>query len=408
MKTIPLAALGCALQACYFFMPGSSADDVPKVLGLLLAASIFYMVAVFRSHTSPAWGLTLVFALSHRAAFVTREPFLSDDLYRYRWEARVIEAGGNPYLARPSAAEWQSLRDPTYPRIPAPDFRAGYGPLQELVQAGAYGIARAFSTDPDTQALWMKLPAIVGDLAALAILSRTPLWIVYAWNPLVVTEISWSGHNDGLLLAAIAAAWRWRSSAAAGAAIALKWWPVILIPALARQTGWRRAVWAGVIPFATALPFIPGDPRELWENARFMSGFVGGWRNNDSLFSLMLWAARDDQYLAKYLAFALLAAAVFLFRSYPLERAWISSITALLFLSANCHPWYLTWLMPLLAASPLPPLMLWTGLAALSYSALPDWKINGIWDGTGGVRWAIHAPVLLWLMVRWRKHRMEN
>ena len=54
-----------------------------------------------------------------------------------------------------------------------------------------------------------------------------------------------------------------------------------------------------------------------------MSGFVGGWRNNDSFVRLLLlFLAGGDLYTAKYTAFALIGGAwVWLsFREWPLER----------------------------------------------------------------------------------------
>ena len=36
-------------------------------------------------------------------------------------------------------------------------------------------------------------------------------------------------------------------------------------------------------------------------------------------------------------------------------------IVTILALSANVHPWYLTWIVPLLALYPIPGLLLWTG-----------------------------------------------
>ena len=51
----------------------------------------------------------------------------------------------------------------------------------------------------------------------------------------------------------------------------------------------------------------------------------------------------------------------------------------MLMISANCHPWYLTWLLPLLVLVPVPGLLLWTALVPLAYSAVIAWVETGEW-----------------------------
>src|SRR5438552_15602773 len=125
---------------------------------------------------------------------------------------------------------------------------------------------------------------------------------------------------------------------------------------------WRVCLVALPILALVSLPY--WTPTLSWpqidENLRFMSGFLGGWRNNASLFGALLWAAGNDFYLAKKLAFAAVCAvvAVVTLLRWPLERATLTVITALLLVSANCHAWYLTWILPLLAIETVPPLLL--------------------------------------------------
>jgi hypothetical protein len=132
-----------------------------------------------------------------------------------------------------------------------------------------------------------------------------------------------------------------------------------------------------------------------------MSGFVGGWRNNDSLFGFILWVARD-QYRAKYTAFALIAAAAvwIAVRQPNLARACLWTIVALLFIASNCHPWYLTWFLPLLAVELSAGLLLWTALVPLSYSVWPGWVATGIWEGVTPFRWFIYVPVFALIAAR--------
>jgi hypothetical protein len=143
------------------------------------------------------------------------------------------------------------------------------------------------------------------------------------------------------------------------------------------------------------------------ENMQFASGFMGGWRNNDSLFGIILWLA-NDVYRAKYTAIGIVAVTAFIvaLRQIPLERACLAAITVMLMVTANCHPWYLTWLLPLLVLFPVPALLLWTGLVPLAYAAVISWVILGEWQAPTELRWFEYVPVYSMLIGSWLVSRM--
>jgi len=140
-----------------------------------------------------------------------------------------------------------------------------------------------------------------------------------------------------------------------------------------------------------------------------MSGFLGGWRNNDSLHGLLLWMT-GDVYRAKYLAFGVVAAAAIAVSllKWPLEKASLAVIAIMLIVSSNVHPWYLTWLLPMLAFYPVPALLLWTALVPLAYHVLIRWLELGEWQGSTPLRWWIYGPVYAMLLLGWlaRRQRM--
>ena len=391
---------------------------LPEALALLLGSFLLYLPAVwyvFKPRSSPAsLRLILGAALLFRLTAWSYPVFLSDDVYRYRWEARVQAAGANPYSVRPTDARWSHLLDHDVRLIPAWDRPAGYGPLVELIQLWAWRLASSLSEEPHGQARWFRLPAAAFDLGAiLALLGLLrargqPLSriLVYAWSPLVIIEFWGMGHNDAIVVAHLAAAlylaarerWVWSFAALSLAALA-KFWPLALFPLFIGWNGRRPArpwQWLVALPIGVGVlsPFLNIAWAEAWENARYMSGFVGGWRNNDSLYGLLLWLT-GDQYNAKYLAFALvgLTAAWVTVRRWPLERGVLAVTVVLLLVSSNCHPWYLTWIAPLLALYPFAPLLLWTALMPLAYEVVLPWQWLGQWEGSTSSRWLIYIPV---------------
>jgi len=394
------------------------------IIAALLATHILYLVCAYLLQESKAeanpWAakrLTLSILLSgllFRLLAWPLPPVLSDDLYRYRWEGLAQHHDLNPYLVRPNEAA--HLHDEAYSLIPGPEFKSGYGPLLIFIEKWNYQLASAISPDPHQQAFWFKLPAALCDIATLAALAAllaargapaaALAW--YAWSPMIIVEFWGSGHNDSVpvflvtlaLLAAARQRWNW-AIIALSLATSAKPWPLMLLPIFI-AAGRRWWQWMICFPiFAlTSLPYWTPRWPEIIENARFMSGFLGGWRNNDSLFGLLMWAA-GDIYLAKYAAFAIVGAAVLwvtLLR-WPIERACLASIVVMLVVSANVHPWYLTWLFPMLALVPWPPLLLWAALMPLGYQVLIGWRLLGEWNGSTPSRWWIYAPVFSYTVI---------
>jgi hypothetical protein len=439
MRAIPssLLALAALLETLYlsthWLRP--QRQNIAALIIVYLAASLVYLFSAWlvlrsgNSHGSSRLRRLVIVscAVLFRLTAWPLDPALSDDVYRYRWEGKLQASGGNPYQARPNDREWAHLQDDTFPRVGNKDFKAGYGPLVELLQHGTYRAVSALTPDGFRQAFWFKLPCALLDLGVIAALCAllavrglpVERVLIYAWSPLPVMEFWATGHNDAaavlfVLLALLAAAKeRWTAAfVALSLAAVSKFWPLILFPAFIGWKGWRPLRWHQwwvLVPITgvLALPYWS----DMTENARFMSGFLGGWRNNDSLYGLLLWAT-GDVYRAKYLAFAIVIAAAVLFTllRWPLEKAALATLAVLLMVSANCHPWYLTWLLPLLAFHPVPGLLLWTAIAPLAHVVVIRWVASGEWQGLTPLRWWIYVPVYGALIVGWflRRRRVTT
>ncbi|MGH9719999.1 MAG: hypothetical protein ACRD8O_07285 [Bryobacteraceae bacterium] len=411
-------ALAVTLEAFFLRIRlyGDVRTHVPETIGLLISSGLFYLVSSYlvcklRSASRARVWFVLGAALVFRLTVWPLAPALSDDVFRYRWEASLQNAGGNPYEARPNDPEWAHLRDATFPYVPGRDFRSVYGPLAELGNRWLYRAAAAVEPDPFRQSFWFKLPAALFDLGViggLVLLLRArglpaERVLIYAWSPLSVFEFWATGHNDSIalcfvVLALVAAArtrWSW-GFGALSLATAVKLWPVFLMaPFIGWPARWRLVLIPPLVLGALALPFAGVDAARVVENLRFLSGFVGGWRNNDSGFALILYLAGGDLYVAKRIAFSFIAGGILFvtLRRWPLERAALAVITLTLMVSANCHPWYLTWLLPMLVVEAVPALLLWTALAPLAHVAVIRWVTIGEWQGLDPMRWCVYAAV---------------
>ena len=409
---------------------GDLRAHVPETVTWLVLASLFYLVScylAFQIRTgagSHSFSLGIaVIGIIFRLTVWPLAPALSDDPYRYRWEGKLQAAGGNPYNYRPADPRLYDLRDSAFPLVVGKDFKAVYGPLIQQIELWTYRAVTFIEKDPVRQVFWFKLPFALCDLGVIAalwlLLSAHGLprerVLIYAWSPLAIVEFWATGHNDSVVVLLLALAllgaakkrWTWAFTALS-LAVAAKVWPILLFPIF---IGWQRNRPQRWYQWWVALPILGLLAFPYWtnvtENMQFASGFVGGWRNNDSLFGIILWLAKDI-YRAKYATFAIVAVTVLIlvFRQVTLERACFAAITVMLMVSANCHPWYLTWLLPLLALFSVPALLLWTALVPLAYAAVIAWVILGLWWAPPELRWFEYAPVYSMLIGSWLVSRM--
>ena len=396
-----------------------------EFIALMLAASLLYLIAVWAVEHFPPYSprafLAFIFIVGivFRATLFPLYPSLSDDLLRYRWEGRAQLAGVNPYRVAPAAAEAQFLRDATWPAVNGKEFTTAYGPLTELIFREAWRIARN-APSLNESVLLMKLPALLFDLGSAVLLAfllarlRLPASrvLIYYWCPLAAIEFAASGHNDSIavffLLAALLAMEAYRPPMAlmALAASALaKLFAAFLAPVLIVREGrcltsrWGVPfLWTAAVCGVVGWPFrdsIPGFTLALAIGS-------GHWRNNDSLFGIAA-AIMGSLSRASFIYMAAVAAtsAIVAVRRVPLVRAAFLLLAVILMGAANCFPWYLTWILPLLAIFPDRAWLLLTATSVLSYQVLIGYQALGVWQDSGFLRVLEYLPFYALLMGTW-------
>ena len=259
------------------------------------------------------------------------------------------------------------------------------------------------------------------------------------------------------LTAAVKRRWVWGWSWLTLAALT-KFWPVILFPffLVQREGGrclfrYRAALVAIPIALLVSWPYLDG----ISNVEELLAGFAGGWRNNDSLYALIYWAVDEDFDAGTIWVMRLLAGGLVLLwadhlwgrdlrkksgwtipkavltglpgsgaantgesdvekpldaalsrgnldaltgDSISLVRSAKWAVLLLLFLAANCFPWYLSWLLPFLVIFPNAALLLWTALVSLSYHILIRYELLGVWQDSDEMRLLEYTPVYAMLI----------
>ena len=345
----------------------------------------------------PALALILGTAVLLRLIALAAPVFLSDDINRYIWDGRVQAAGINPYRYIPTDPELEALRDPLiFPNINRNNYAPTiYPPVAQMLFLAA---TRFGETALAVKLMFVTIEAVgIGTLIfILRAAGRPPEHILlYAWHPLPVWEIAGSGHVDAavvtfaaLALAAGVTGRRVWSALALAAATLVKFFPLVLAPALWRPAksnlgDWRWPATFIAVIVAAYLPYIGVGSRAL--------GFLPGYVAEENLgsgsgFWLLGMVRRAVAIpLAAYFGLAAsvmagLAVGALRRRPDPCSGLnWAMALgTAALFFASPHYPWYFVYLVALLTAAPWWPAWWLTLAAVLLYwdpkpGNIPSW-----------------------------------
>lgn len=371
-------------------------------------SDVLFVAAITIVLTQPVnrWTLwiVLIFAVAMRGMVLFTGPYLSTDIYRYVWDGIVQHAHISPYRyvpGDPVLAALQAKYPEVFEHINRRDYaHTIYPPVAQMI----YWASTLLSPTVQAMKLAMFGFECVTAVALMALLKRmgrrTTDVLLYAWCPLLVWEIGGAGHVDAAILAFVMLAllFRYREQPVLtglflGLAVMTKFYPLILFPAL-----WRRGDWK----MPAALVSVCGAGYAAYASVgRLVFGFLGGYANEEGLdsgtryFPLdyvqriheLRWVTKADYEMFCVLVFVLIA--VWAWRNASTERfelsvrvqrpafvrASIMFALALMLLFSPHYPWYIAWLIPLMALYPN-----WVTLAyvcAFFYGFTTQWAVPG-------------------------------
>jgi alpha-1,6-mannosyltransferase len=354
-------------------------------------------------------GFILAIGLAMRLILIPTEPTLSEDLYRYLWDGRLVAHGLNPYAHAPDDPILTPFRDRLFASLNHPHVPTIYPPAAQFL-FGA--VARVAATPQAFKVALLPIEAALW-IALLALLRRRSLSeeriLLLAWSPLVVIESYGSGHLDlvaAALLVIALALLEARRAISAGAAFALavltKYTPLLLVFYLARRRQRAMLAVAGAVALFLFFPFaVAGN--SLWTGLRT---YLAHWDFNGALYPLLRPWIPDDRTVRYLLAGCLAVAGVWIsFRARSAAGAAAALWVAYLLTSPTVFPWYVV---PLVALAPLCPnagTLAFSGFVALSYVLLPLYRTSGAWRLPHWVPWVEYGgwgavALAAWLVSR--------
>ena len=184
---------------------------------------LFFGLCV-KSHFRVLVGVIVLVAVSTRLLLVFSNPILEVDFYRYLWDGIAANQGVAPYKYSPDAVLRSNADDPELQvlqaaiqespsaftivsRVHFEEYTTLYPPVSQAVFRTTTALV------PDDASVEAHIASIkfvlvlfdFGTMAALGwmlfFLKKHPAWLMaYAWNPLVMKEISNGGHLDSIAI----------------------------------------------------------------------------------------------------------------------------------------------------------------------------------------------------------------
>ena len=371
------------------------------IIAALLQGGVWAVAAVIvaRGAGHSPLALILVTAALMRLGALAAPVYLSDDIYRYIWDGRVQAAGINPYRYIPTDTHLVPLRDQAvFPNINRNNYAPTiYPPIAQML---FFAASRLGETVLAIKLVLVAIEAI--GIGALFVVLRTvgaprENILLYVWHPLPVWEIAGSGHIDAAVVAfvalALAAAVTGRrawSGAALAAGTLVKFFPLVLLPALWRPVksnlgDWRWLSAFIVVIIAAYLPYLGGGARML--------GFLPAYMTEENLTSGSGFWFLDvigRAVSVPVIVYVGVAAAVMAgLAAGSLRRPtdpsaslpWATALgTAAMLFASPHYAWYFVWLVALLCVAPWWPAF-WPTLTAVLLYWEPETGHIPLWVG---------------------------
>ena len=369
---------------------------------LLLYAFLFalYLLIVLSRVFSNNWKIAIGAALIFRISLLLMTPNLSDDYFRFIWDGLFLAHSYNPYLVLPSAfmqsgqaVQWM---DPAlYAHLNSQNYYTVYPPVCQFI----FGLsAKIWGGNLLANIITLRIFILAAEVGTLTLLGktaklldlRTSSALLYAFNPLVIMELTGNLHPEAFmiffLLLSVYLLIRERqiySALSFALAAGSKLIPLIFLPLLIKRLGLRKSlVYFAVVGAAVLLLFAP------FLNVQSISNFLAGlslyfnvFEFNAGLYYIVRWVGYMikgyDTIAVAGIALSFISLLAIIAVAWRQKVAgWQTIFTGMLFCltiyllcATIVHPWYLTPLVMLSVFTRYKFAILWSGLIVLSYSA---------------------------------------
>ncbi len=374
------------------------------VLFTVLFAAYYFLM---RSYAVSHFRLLLIAAILLRVLLLFSVPNLSDDVYRFIWDGRLMVYNINPYAQLPSevmqSAPLQGMTKELFGQLNSPSYYTIYPPVLQSI----FWLTAKASNNISGTIVCMKVIILLAEAGTILLLplilkqlnKPKHFALLYALNPLIIAELTGNVHFDAVMIFFLVLSLLLLlynrihlSAVVLGLSIAAKLLPVLLIPLIIKKLGRSPGlVFSGICGLVTTILFAFFiDEATIIHLLKSINLFFTSFEFNASLYYIIRGAANLLLGL-NVIAFAgpflaLTAMAVIIFVSsrnriisdqHFFDKALIILTVWYLF-STIVHPWYISLPMVVSVFTSYRYPLAWSYVVTLSYSAYQTNPVNEI------------------------------
>lgn len=322
-------------------------------------------------------------------------PNLSDDIYRFVWDGRLIQAGIHPFAHLPSYfVETGPLPGTVnmelYQKLNSPDYYTIYPPIAQLI----FWLSTLVSNSVYGSVIFIRSCILMAELGTIWILLKlTKTYTLpstgvffYALNPLVILELTGNLHFEAFMIFFVLLAIYYYekrklhlSAMGFGFGIAVKLLPLMFMPVLIRRIPFKKlAVFFAIVGGVILVLFFPLVDLSLWRGmGSSISLYFQKFEFNASIYYIVrevgYWVkgyniiGSAGRWLSVITFLGIMALSLVSKPRVHLPKVLLWVLSLYLFMATTVHPWYITTLVAFSALGGAKFPIVWSGLIFLTY-----------------------------------------
>ncbi len=414
-----LVWLVCILEIAFFKMR----SEVSDLQWLYAGAFIGFVGAAIFASRIEKFRIWIVFGLglAIRIALIFAVPNLSDDYYRFTWDAHVHAQGISPFEFTPEEYLEAFPEDQKAQELFAANsenFRTGmnskrFYSVYPAINQWVYQISFAIGSPNEGNLIVMKIIMVLFEVLSffliariLSLLGRPELSISWYWlNPLVIIEFVGNLHFEGIAMAFLLFGFyhllkknSWNSAVGVGLAIATKINPMFLAMVSLKEWKFKRLIlWGAIIAFVSTILFLIYPGVSYVENYRkSLRLYVYVFQFNDMPLNLLYMIRHiiGGKTIGVVLTILPIIAMLAILSLNFLKVQWKASERMILayaiffLLSTTVMPWYILMMLPFAVFSKWKSPIIWTYTIFWTYYFYDP-------EGSGQIDWVVCAEYVI-------------
>lgn len=293
-------------------------------------------------------------------------PALSDDIYRFIWDGRLLFNLTDPYKQLPSEYVNQGIEgvnQALYLKLNSKEYFSVYPPFNQVF----FFLSVLFSPNSVFwSAVILRVVILVFELGNIRLIRKLlkhyelpqKYGLLYALNPMIILELTGNLHFEAILVFfLLLALWYYEqnklhwSAVFFGLSVATKFLPLIFLPLLFRKIGFKKtAIYSSIVMAILVVSFLPLiNTAHIWAIRDSMELYFQKFEFNASIYYITRWygfqlaghniiAESGKWMMLATLGSILLYSFLGKKRRLPEQMMWVWALYVLF--ATTVHPWY--------------------------------------------------------------------